>query len=170
MSYRCDHPLSPSPPRPPSRPTLASVNWEDQNIWVDRAGRLHTLMHAFRGQNTSYPTPGCTSSPGGGAWSPVNCTSVGGHAFSIDGAHWFISPVRAYTAAVEYEDGKSLDFRARERPHLLFGEDGEPGWFVSAVGDPGPGGNTGVPGQDHSFTLVQGLGSSSSSSSSAATD
>ena len=30
-------------------PSAPSVNWEDQNIWVDRGGRLHTLMHAFRG-------------------------------------------------------------------------------------------------------------------------
>lgn len=117
-------------------------------------------MHAFRGQNTSLPAPGCTSTPGGGGgWAPAGCTSVGGHAFSVDGAHWFISPVRAYTATVAYADGSELAFRARERPHLLFGAgSGEPEWLVSAVGDPGPGGNTGIPGQDHSFTLVQGLG------------
>ena len=133
-----------------------SVNWEDQNIWVDRAGRLHTLMHAFRGQNTSLPAPGCRQAQGGG-WEPVGCTSVGGHAYSVDGGHWFVSPVQAYTADVEYSDGSVLKFRARERPHLLLSPNGDAEWFVSAVGDPGPGGNTGVLGQDHSFTLVQGL-------------
>jgi len=80
------------------------VNWEDQNIWVDRGGRLHTLMHAFRGQNTTYPAPGCVAAANG-TWLPLGCTSVGGHAFSVDGAHWYISPVRAYTATVAYEDG-----------------------------------------------------------------
>lgn len=137
------------------------MNWEDQNIWVDRGGRLHTLMHAFRGQNTTYPAPGCVAAANG-TWLPLGCTSVGGHAFSVDGAHWYISPVRAYTATVAYEDGSERAFRARERPHLVFAGSGpgsgDPTWFVSAVGDPGPGGNTGEVGQDHSFTLLQELG------------
>ena len=28
------------------------VNWEDQNIWVDKRGNFHTIFHAFRGQPT----------------------------------------------------------------------------------------------------------------------
>jgi len=59
---------------------------------------------------------------------------------------------------VAYEDGSVVSYRARERPHLILSDGGDALYFVSAVGDPGPGGNTGVPGQDHSFTLVQQLG------------
>jgi hypothetical protein len=133
------------------------VNWEDQNIWVDAQGHLHTLMHAWRGQNTSYPLPGCFDSGGNGKFLPEGCTSLGGHAYSEDGAHWYISPVPAYTARVEYQDGSAVLYRARERPHLITSSKGDPLYLVSAVGDPGPGYNTGVPGQDHSFTLVQGI-------------
>ena len=133
------------------------MNWEDQNIWVDRQGYFHTIMHAFRGQNTSYPLPGCTNA-GNGPFSPAGCTSLGGHGFSLDGSLWFVSPVPAYTAAVDFEDGSVVHFRARERPHLIFDSAGEPTHLISAVGDPGPGGNTGVSGQDHTFTLIQPLG------------
>ena len=62
---------------------------------------------------------------------------------------------QAYTANVTYEDGSVVLFRARERPHLISSAQGDPLFFVSAVGDPGPGQNTGVLGADHSFTLVQ---------------
>lgn len=132
------------------------VNWEDQNIWVDSRGRLHALMHAFRGQNTSYPLPGCWDS--GGGFLPAGCSTLGGHLYSETGAHWHVSPVPAYTAQVEYEDGSVVDFRARERPHLVTSAAGDPLYFISAVGNPGPGGNTGAAGADHAFTLVQQLG------------
>ena len=140
----------------PSAPMC--VNWEDQNIWVDADGHFHTLMHAFRGVNTSFPLPGCVDNGNGSGFLPARCTSAGGHAFSLDGSRWWISPTRAYTADVAYEDGSVVSYRARERPHLILSDGGDALYFVSAVGDPGPGGNTGVPGQDHSFTLVQQLG------------
>jgi hypothetical protein len=53
---------------PPVSAAWCSVNWEDQNLWVDRAGHLHTLMHAFRGQNTSYPVPGAGARSWGVPW------------------------------------------------------------------------------------------------------
>ncbi len=37
----------------------------------------------------------------------MNCTAIGGHAFSKDGSHWYVSPVAAYTPTVHYEDGVS---------------------------------------------------------------
>lgn len=132
------------------------INWEDQNLWVDERGFFHTLMHAFRGQNTSYPLPGCFDSGDGRGFQPANCTSLGGHAFSEDGAHWWISPVPAYTSNVTYDDGTVVAFRARERPHILTAADGGH-FFISAVGNPGQGGNTGVDGADHTFTLIQQL-------------
>lgn len=114
-------------------------------------------MHAFRGQNTSVPLPGCFDS-GDGSFLPANCSSLGGHAFSLDGAHWWISPDVAYTATVEYDDGSAVGYRARERPHIILDDASNAAYFISAVGDPGAGGNTGMPGADHSFTLVQQLG------------
>ena len=131
-------------------------NWEDQNLWMDRGGNLHSLWHAWRGQNTSYPAPGCYQNASGD-YNPPGCTALGGHAFSSDGAHWFISPIPAYTPQVEYEDGSIVTFRARERPHLILNTAGDPLYFISAVGNPGAGGNTGVPGADHTFTLIQPL-------------
>lgn len=137
-------------------PSDVCVNWEDQNIWVDERGYLHTLMHAFRGQNTSYPAPGCRDK-GDGVFLPPGCTTLGGHGYSMDGITWHISPTPVYTAVVQYEDGSVENYRARERPHLIVSPTGAPLFFVSAVGDPGKGGNTGVTGADHSFTLVQGI-------------
>lgn len=138
-------------------PSGACVNWEDQNLWMDASGNLHSIFHAWRGQNTSYPAPGCYRNASG-AWLPAGCTSLGGHTFSPNGIDWYVSPVPAYTSSVTYEDGSVLDFRARERPHLILSPAGDPLWFISAVGDPGPGGNTGVGGADHTFTLIQQLG------------
>jgi hypothetical protein len=133
------------------------VHWEDQTVWRDPRGRWHALMHAFRGQNTTLPEPGCASAGAGGAWAPTDCTSLGGHAFSLDGAHWWLSREPAYSALVHFEDGTAVQMRARERPHVLLGPGGELAAFLSGVGDPGCGGNTGCAGMDHTFTLVQPL-------------
>ena len=130
-------------------------HWEDQTIWRDKRGYYHALMHAFRGQNTTLPAPGCTSTDNGRTWAPPTCTSLGGHAFSLDASHWWISYEAAYTALIEFEDGASLQMRARERPHGILDSEGELAYFLSAVGDPGKGGNTGASSADHSFTLVQ---------------
>jgi sucrose-6-phosphate hydrolase SacC (GH32 family) len=134
-------------------------------------------MHAWRGQISDYPI--CDrSTPEGYAF----CTAVGGHAFSLDAEHWYISPVAAYTPLVEYEDGTKLHLRARERPFLLIDpETGEATHLINGAGDPcmpndpcaipcdmgadpahpclphGCSGNIGCPGADHSFTLIQPL-------------
>ena len=146
--------MAPAGSSAPSEPLC--VNWEDQTLFIDRDGHFHAVMHAFRGQNTSFPAPGCHDT--GAGFEPAGCTSQGGHAFSNDGAHWWISPIAAYEAPVLYEDGSVVPFRARERPHFILSAEGDLTHFVSAVGDPGPGGNTGVPGHDHTFTLVVELG------------
>ena len=134
-------------------------NWEDQNVWIDKRGNFHTLMHAFRGQPNDYPRPGCIHQPSG-----APCTSVGGHAYSKDGMLWHISPVAPYTGTVEYTDGSTVTYRARERPHLLFEpETGDPIFLLNGVGNPpaggGGGGNVGKPGADHTFTHLQPIAS-----------
>ena len=138
-------------------PTLPQS--QDQNLWVDKRGNFHTLMHAYRGQPCDYPV--CDR-----VRNKTFCSAVGGHAFSRDGRDWDISPVVAYTPTQAWQDGRpSTTFRARERPHLIFGADGQtPTHFINGVGDPCPGGgggNTGCPdhGGDHTFTLIVPLGS-----------
>eukprot|EP00035_Acanthoeca_spectabilis_P000400 m.73039 g.73039 ORF g.73039 m.73039 type:complete len:418 (+) comp10188_c0_seq1:1-1254(+) len=127
------------------------VNWEDQNIWVDGRGNFHTLFHAWRGQPCDYPLPGCHGAHGG-----ESCTSLGGHGFSRDGRHWYISPDAPYNNTILYDDGTSVAFRARERPHLAMSSNGAPLFLINGLGDPPAGGsgdgNTGKPGADHTFT------------------
>eukprot|EP00040_Diaphanoeca_grandis_P012962 m.65577 g.65577 ORF g.65577 m.65577 type:complete len:429 (-) comp23576_c0_seq1:171-1457(-) len=125
-------------------------NWEDQNLWIDKRGNFHALMHAYRGQPTDYPVCDRTNNK-------TFCTAVGGHAFSENGLDWYISPVIAFTPTTVWEDSTSITWRARERPHLLFDTNGDPTHLLNGVGNPGPGGNTGVSGKDHTFTLVQPL-------------
>ena len=93
-------------------------HWEDQTIWRDPRGHYHALMHAFRGQNTTLPEPGCFATAAG-SWEPPNCSSLGGHAFSLDASHWWISREPAYTALVEFQDGTSHQMRATYVDSLL---------------------------------------------------
>ena len=193
----------------PTRTVLAGtnnsvlcVNWEDETLWVDKRGHFHVLAHAFRGQDEDWPQPGCRKTQNV-SWNeppfwhmmfPGPCTSNGGHAYSVDGRLWHISPVAPYTAQTTFEDGSTVTWRARERPHVVFAG-GEPAYLLNGVGDPiranctdapstpgrllteptacqcpgsatkpNPfypcppqtgGENTGGPGGDHSFTLLQ---------------
>ena len=54
---------------------------------ICRRGHWHAIMHAFRGQPTDYPLPGCAGDAAAGSF----CTSLGGHAFSLDGSHWCVT-------------------------------------------------------------------------------
>ena len=141
------------------------VNWEGNNLWVDRRGHFHTLAHAWRAQPTDYPLPGCGSGPPYNAKTArhpslarpgESCTSLGGHAFSLDGRVWYVSPIAPYNNTVRYASGQTLVVRARERPHLVFDDEGQPSFLANALGAPGAaggsgGGNGGVPGADHAF-------------------
>ena len=82
-------------------PALGDANVEDPYIWVDRRGVFHAVMHSMdAGQ------PFC-----------------GGHAFSADGIAWTYTGY-AYSNAANYSDGSWEVFARRERPHLLFAQDG----------------------------------------------
>lgn len=138
-----------------SVPTIC-FNWEDQNLWIDKRGNFHTLMHAFRGQPCEYPI--CDREA-----NPRFCSAAGGHAYSENGQDWYVSPVMPYSPVAVWEDGTNTTFRARERPHLIFDpkQPGVPTHLINGVGDPGCGGNTGCPGADHTFSLVVPLGTDS---------
>ena len=178
--------------------SVICVNWEDATLYADKRGHFHVLAHAFRGQDEDWPQPGCHKSqnvswnkpPGWRMAWPGPCTSNGGHAYSVDGREWHISPIPPYTAETEFEDGSTVFWRAIERPHVVFNEHGELAYLLNGVGDPiqvncteGPstpgriptdptacqcpgsgfypcpeqtgGSNTGGPGGDHTFTLLQ---------------
>ena len=60
------------------------ANWEGNNIWVDENGWFHSLAHAFRGQPTTYPVPGCVERRG----VTQQCTASAGHSYSMDGKTW----------------------------------------------------------------------------------
>ena len=155
-------------------------------MYQNARGEFHGFWHAWRGQPTDYPRPSAELFPNYGGCttncSAVNhsgsshayctrdgglyCTSLGGHAYSLDGRHWYISPVAAYTPVVRFGDGSELFFRARERPHTILDEDGNLAALATAVGNPAQppcgvgmagcsGGNEGRPGADHTFTLIQ---------------
>ena len=65
------------------------VNWEGNMVWVDSFGFFHSLAHAFRGQPTQYPLPGCHFPQSKSASRSENtCTANGGHAYSADGENW----------------------------------------------------------------------------------
>ena len=117
---------------------------------MDRRGHFHSIWHAFRGQENTYPrdchTPDCNAptdsdgchrtqpcnetTPGmqggcvnGSQW-PGPCTALGGHAYSIDGRQWYISPVAPFNATTLFEDGSVVMWRARERPHVILNAKG----------------------------------------------
>ena len=80
---------------------------EDPFVWIDPAGRLHSLFH-------EWPHPS------------------GPHAFSADGTDWrwarggpdpsgnCTEAPCAYTSALELTAGRKVGLSGRERPHLVF--------------------------------------------------
>ena len=102
--------------------SVICVNWEDPTLYVDKRGHFHVLAHAWRGQDEDWPQPGCrktqnVSSGSAPFWRlvyPGPCTSNGGHAYSVDGREWHVSPVPPYTAQTDFDDGSTVFWRARE--------------------------------------------------------
>ena len=70
-----------------------------------------------------------------------------------------MSPVAMYRGTTEFEDGDTVEWRARERPHVMQDADKVITHLSNGVGDPNPPqcdeGNTGCPNHDHTFTLIQ---------------
>ena len=90
----------------PQGPPLRDSNAEDPALWLDsRRGALHAVFHAM-------DVPGAAGLP-----------HAGGHAYSLDGAHWVYTGT-AYGASANYSDGSWQAFARRERPHVLLGGGG----------------------------------------------
>ncbi|CRG88688.1 Reelin [Talaromyces islandicus] len=84
-------------------------NTEDPHIWRDKRGNWHMLVHSLEA--------------GGGFGAGPK---VGRHAYARewDGEWTFNNSTLAYSTHVEFTDGSAIDFSRRERPQILFSEDG----------------------------------------------
>lgn len=101
--------------------TGACGGGEDPFIWQDARGQWHCLFH-----RAPFADPAAQAI---------------GHAFSPDGFAWFTSPVAAANSTVQFEgngtgDPLSVTFGKRERPHLVFTDDGSftPLALITGVG------------------------------------
>ena len=142
-----------------SKPNPTPWEGEDPSMWRDKKGRYHILSHnGARGQHFRRNSSG----------------DCGRHYFSAtgDAGTWRVAPLLppedlggcAYPrVGVEFEGGRKLSFYRRERPHLIFGQDGHtPLALSTAVIDSprGPGSPGFGPDEvqvDASYTLVQAL-------------
>lgn len=97
---------------------------EDPFLWRDPGdGRLHMIAKDMTGRLCGVE--------GGGV-----------HATSPDGQRWSLAnPARAYSRAVRWSDGTTVEMGSFERPFLALGPDGRPTHLCAAVAD-GPGGFT----------------------------
>eukprot|EP01084_Bolivina_argentea_P053300 97844_1 len=84
-------------------PELTYAQCEDFWPYIDCAGNYHALFH--------------NNDPD---WEEEVC---GGHAFSENGIDWIYTGV-AYNNIIKYNDNSQQSFKRRERPHLIFDNDG----------------------------------------------
>ena len=108
-------------------------------MWKDHRDNWHVIYHRMWDNGTDCNGYNGTT----GAWNPDGSVPVKpckspegrwsmGHSFSADGLNW--SPItRAANTTLFLEDGTSIDFDSRERPKLIFGEDGRPAYLSNAV-------------------------------------
>lgn len=93
---------------------------EDPFVWRDKRGHFHMLLHSL------LPDGGFGTGP-----------NVGRHAFarSWNGQWTFNNRTVAYNTTVHYTNGSSILFHRRERPALIFSEDGKmtPLYLVNGV-------------------------------------
>ena len=75
----------------------------DPFVYRDCDGGFHAIFHNMEPQDDE--------------------TYCGGHAFSVDGVNWIYAGV-TYSNTVEFTDGTTFTFGSRERPHLIFDDDG----------------------------------------------
>ncbi|PHH77096.1 hypothetical protein CDD83_4169 [Cordyceps sp. RAO-2017] len=82
---------------------------EDPFLWRDGRGHFHMLLHSLE------PDGGFGSGP-----------KVGRHAWARNqtGPWTFGTETVAFGTAVEFDDGRAVDFYRRERPQLYFSDDG----------------------------------------------
>jgi hypothetical protein len=89
--------------------------------------------------------------------------------FSVDGRKWVIPKKSevpdAFNSTVVFDNGTVIELCQRQRPQVVFAEDGMPGWFWTGVMDgarPCPHDST-AHGNPPTWTLVQAIGRSNES-------
>jgi hypothetical protein len=88
---------------------------EDGFLFFDARGNWHVIYHTY-----TFPGEGVSCA------NPPDCdpTSISGHSFSRDGLSWTVSPLQPYFNVANFSDAPALHMSTRERPHLIFAEDG----------------------------------------------
>ena len=84
-------------------PQLVNGGTEDPFVYRDCNGYYHSIFHNMSPQDDQ--------------------TYCGGHAYSEDGVTWIYAGV-SYSNTVVFDDGTQETFPRRERPHLIFDDDG----------------------------------------------
>jgi len=123
--------------------------WEDPFVWFDEKHEVFKLLfHAG-----FYP---------GILENKCSTMRSGGLAFSTDGVNWIRSPVPPFSNTIQQVDGTEWTTSTRERPKLIFNDQGEPIALTSAVS----GGDRHwsckqTDGVDWTYTHMQPIGASS---------
>eukprot|EP01079_Euglenida_sp_SAG-EU17-18_P006966 gene6966-6623_t len=84
---------------------------EDPFLYRDSNGNFHAIFH-----NWVFHDP-----------------PVGSHAYSRDGRSWTMSESVTYNTTVFYKDGSNDTYHRRERPHLIFDDQGQPAYLTNGV-------------------------------------
>jgi len=102
-----DHWKGPYIPRSDGMVAALSGN-EDQMFWRSKRG-YHMIFHSKNACTTYGQEKSC-----------------GSYAFSQDSYNWTLRKQPAYDAAVEWDDGTKENLLSRQRPKMLFANDGTP--------------------------------------------
>ena len=95
----------------PTTPQMRQQAQEDPFVFQDTRGNFHMLTHTMQRRD-----------------------SVGLHAWSHDGHNWTMAtPKTAYTKTVLWSDGSNTTFAERERPVLVFDQNGHPTHLINGV-------------------------------------
>eukprot|EP00756_Hemistasia_phaeocysticola_P066394 Hpha_TRINITY_DN9205_c0_g2::TRINITY_DN9205_c0_g2_i1::g.28860::m.28860 len=125
------------PRQDPMFPQLHPYGSEDPYVWRDSRGRFHAVLHDEQGDTRS--------------------SSIGRHAYSLDGTKWYYGQTDAYNGTSDLTDGSVIQFVRRERPHVIV-ENGVPTYLINGVQELNAPTNCSRYAQcDRSYTFVQPL-------------
>lgn len=98
------------------------IRCEDPYLWMDKRGSWHFISHNYDYRDGWPANPNQTM--------PV---LVAGHGYSTDGITWRFSTNPPYNSWVDFDDGHRQMFATMERPHLVFGSNGDPTHILNGV-------------------------------------
>ena len=126
----------------PMFPELDPFGSEDPFVWLDEThpGGVHAILHDEQG--------------------PTRSSANGMHAFSADGGDtWTYGKDFAYNGTVQTNDGRTILYSRRERPHMILNSAGEVTHVTNGVQEEATPTDCDMYAQcDRSYTLVQKLG------------